>query len=144
MIFKKFLACIFTLAVVHIAAAWCIADEITGGFRFVSPADEQKNRWKVEGDKALFISTDVIEISPVRATVSISQGEEMIINMRWARLNRTTKDVWTNSPIEVIKGKSRLTGIGLRWNTHDKSVKILKQVRMEIDTKEFAENGTLF
>lgn len=134
MVLNKIFTVVFA---VHMIAGTLVvgsgADEITGGFRFVSPAGEQKNRWKVEGDRALFIDQNVIEVSPVRATVSISEGEEMIIKMPWARLNRTTKDVWTDASIEVIKGKSRLTGVGLRWNTHDKNVKILKRVRMEID-----------
>jgi LPS export ABC transporter protein LptC len=137
MFMKKFFTGVFAVYLgVNISAMLSNADEITGGFRFVSPAGEQKNRWKVEGDRALFIDQNVIEVSPVRATVSISEGEEMIIKMPWARLNRNTKDVWTNASIEVIKGKSRLTGVGLRWNTHDKNVKILKKVRMEIDSDE--------
>ena len=105
-------------------------DEITGGFRFVSPAEKGESRWKVEGDHAKFLSEEVIEISPVRATIHHSEENPYIIHAPWARLNKTTKDVWTDSAIEILQGNSKLTGVGLKWESARKEIKILSHVKM--------------
>jgi lipopolysaccharide export system protein LptC len=108
-------------------------EEITGGFRFASPGFKDGYRWKVEGDRARFISPEVIEISPVRAVISSETESEYVIKMDWAQLNRTTKDVWSDAQVEVIKDNSKMTGIGLRWYTARKLVRILKNVKMTLD-----------
>jgi hypothetical protein len=111
-------------------------DEITGGFRFASPGAGDQYRWKVEGDRARFISKDVIEISPVKAIVWSEKESEYLIKADWARLDKTTKDIWTDSPVEIIKGNSKMTGVGLKWFTAKKRVRILKDVKMTLDLGE--------
>lgn len=127
------LFCIFFAGLVYAKNA---VDEITGGFRFVSPGVEGQKRWKIEGDKAKFISLKVIEVVPVRAIVYNGQDPEYCIRTDWARMNKDTKSVWTDAPVEIIKGDSRVTGIGLRWKTKKKRVTILSHVKMTLDVDE--------
>ncbi len=113
-----------------------IRDEITGGFRFVSPGLSDQKRWKVEGDKAKFISKKIIEITPARAVVYNGSKPEYFIKAEWARMNKLTKDVWTEGRVEIIRGSSKITGKGLRWKTEQKQVSILSDVKMSLSMDE--------
>ena len=111
-------------------------DQIKGGFRFVSPASDKNERWLVEGDQAIFIDKEVMEISPVKATIGRAADTPMIVLMERARFNRRSKRVWTQSDVEILWGHSRLTGTGLQWNPAEKKVTILKDVKMTVDLEE--------
>lgn len=111
-------------------------DEITGGFRFISPGLSDQNRWKVEGDKARFISRKIIEITPARAVVYNGSVQEYFINAEWARMNKVTKDLWTEGNVEIVRGNSKITGKGLRWETNKKQVSILSDVKMSLSMDE--------
>ena len=102
-----------------------LGDEITGGFKFASPAFEKEGRWKVEGDKAKFISSEIIEVSPVRAVVYGNGSPDILIRMDRAQINRSTKDVWSDA-----------VATGMQWDTAKKVVTLLKDVKMKIDVEE--------
>lgn len=113
-----------------------LGDEITGGFKFASPAFEKEGRWKVEGDRAKFISADIIEVSPVRAIVYGNDGPDIFIRMDWAQIDRNTKDMWTDAIVEIQRGNSTVTANGMRWETSKKIITLLKNVKMMIDVEE--------
>lgn len=111
-------------------------DEITGGFRFVSPGVGNEKRWKVEGDRAEFISEDLIKISPVRAVVYGEKEPDYFVKADWARLNKVTKEVWTDSAVEITRGNSKLTGMGLHWEMAKKQATIMSHVKMMLSQDE--------
>ncbi|MBI1871470.1 MAG: LPS export ABC transporter periplasmic protein LptC [Chlamydiae bacterium] len=110
--------------------------EITGGFRFVSPGFENQKRWKVEGEKAQFLPGDEIEIRPVHGIVYGRNEPDYLIETEWARVHQTTKDIWTDAPVKIIRGNTKVTGLGLRWNTGKKTARIVSQVKMNLDLGE--------
>ena len=111
-------------------------DEITGGFRFVSPGLSGQKRWKVEGDKAKFISQKIIEVTPARAVVYNGTTPEYFIKADWARMNKENKNIWTEGKVEIIRGNSKITGKGLNWETDKKQVSILSDVKMTLSMNE--------
>ncbi|MBI1883885.1 MAG: LPS export ABC transporter periplasmic protein LptC [Chlamydiae bacterium] len=111
-------------------------DQITQGFRFVSPGFENEKRWKVEGDEAQFLSDDKIEIRPVRAVVYGRNEPDYFIESSVGYVDKNTRDVWTEAPVEITRGDFKLTGVGMYWETLKRTAVIHKNVKMVVDSSE--------
>lgn len=102
----------------------------------ISEIEENGNKkFELTGTHGEMIGADVMRIYNVKAFFNMENGERIFIMTDVADFNKKTREMETDEYAEILLEDGVITGVGMKYESNNKSFKIFNNVKITWYTK---------